>query len=257
MNKTARVLITVALCFIAYSIAFVYFENIMLLIDKVIHYRLLSYFVTFSLIGIPVFAGTFFVNDDHKIAKNLGLGGNVLRALLIAAIFSLPMFIGGLIFNRLNPHILIPNLIAKTICAAFFEELYFRGFLFGQVFKNTKAGFIPSILVCAVLFGLGHMYQSRDVSVLIGIFLTTFSGAIFFAWLFVEWNFNLWVPIFLHTFMNLSWGIFIVSDNALGTVNSNIFRGITIAVAIIVTLLYKKRKGLKLAVNRETVWIKN
>ena len=86
--------------------------------------------------------------------------------------------------------------------------------------------------------------------------MTTFMGSVFFAWLYVEWNFNLWVPVFLHMLMNLSWFIFSVSDNALGNVSSNLYRGLTIALSIILTLIYKKRKGEKLLVNRETIIIK-
>ncbi|MGQ9620357.1 MAG: CPBP family glutamic-type intramembrane protease [Bacteroidales bacterium] len=92
--------------------------------------------------------------------------------------------------------------------------------------------------------------------VLIGVFLTTFSGAIFFAWLYIEWSNNLWIPVFLHTFMNLSWEIFKVSENAPGNIKSNIFRSLTIAIAIIVTIMYKRQKKLKLEVNIKTLFWK-
>ena len=57
--------------------------------------------------------------------------------------------------------------------------------------------------------------------------------------------------------MNLSWEIFKVSENALGGVTSNVFRGATIAVAIVATIIYKKRKGMKLVVNKQTLWWKS
>jgi len=228
----------------------------MQLIDGFINYRLFSYFITYIIIGVPIFLGTCFINRNYNVFINLGLSKNILRGLILAIIFTLPMFIGGLIFYKFNTEITIPNLIAGTILAGLFEELYFRGFLFGQIFRNTRLGFFPSIIFGAIVFAVAHLYQSRDFSTMTGIFITTFLGAIFFAWLFVEWDYNLWVPIFLHTLMNLSWDLFNISDNALGNINSNIFRGLTIALAIILTILYKRKYGQKLAINRNTLFMK-
>ncbi|MEI7492164.1 MAG: CPBP family intramembrane glutamic endopeptidase [Bacteroidota bacterium] len=225
----------------------------MQIIDVLFNYRLFSYFITYIFIGVPLFIGTYFINNNYNILNNLGLSKNILRGLVLAIIFTLPMFIGGHIFYKFNQEIIISKLIAGTIFAGFFEELYFRGFLFGQIFRNTKLGFLPSIIIGALVFAAAHLYQSRDISTMTGIFITTFMGAIFFAWLFVEWDYNLWVPVFMHTLMNLSWILFNISDNALGNINSNIFRGLTIAVAIILTILYKRKQGQTLSINRNTL----
>jgi len=86
--------------------------------------------------------------------------------------------------------------------------------------------------------------------------MTTFLGAILFAWVYIEWNSNLWVAIFLHLFMNLSWMLFSVSENALGDNYANVFRVLTIALTIIGTIAYKRRQGVELAINRNTLWRK-
>ena len=86
--------------------------------------------------------------------------------------------------------------------------------------------------------------------------MTTFMGAGLFAWLYVEWNYNLWLPVALHFFMNLSWEIFAVSDNALGGLEANLIRGLTVLLAITGTLFYKKKQNIPLAVNRDTLWMK-
>ena len=253
MSKTTRNVIITLICFLVYCFALEYFDKVMQFIDKAFNYRLLSFFITYIIIGIPIFLGTFLINKKFNVFNSLGLSKNILQGVILAIIFTLPMFIGGLIFYKFNTEITLPRLIASTILAGLFEELYFRGFLFGQIFRNTKLGFIPSITIGAIVFAVAHLYQSQDFSIMIGIFLTTFLGAIFFAWLYVEWDYNLWVPIFLHTFMNLSWDLFNVSDNALGNITSNIFRCLTIAVAIILTILYKKKHGQKLTVTRNTL----
>lgn len=242
--------------FAFYYIGFKYFEAIMLFLNKAIQQTLISYLLTYIVIGIPIFIITCLLNKSPDFFRFLGLRSNILKGLFVGIVFSLPMFIGGYTQSKLIDNISLPDMIAKTIFAGFFEELYFRGFFFGQLFRKTKLGFLPAIILCSLVFAAGHLYQSQEPGVLAGVFMTTFMGSVLFAWLYVEWNYNLWVPVFLHTFMNLSWYIFSISDNALGTVNSNLFRGLTIAISIMLTLVYKKRKGEKLLINRTTLWAK-
>lgn len=225
-------------------------------INEYIHYGLLSYFITYVLVGLPIFIGTYLVNRSSAIFSSLGLSANVFTAMAAALLFTAPMFIGGLLLYPIGTVSSVPNLIAKTIFAGFFEELYFRGFLFGLLFRFTKLGFVPAILLGAIVFGMGHLYQSDEATVQLGIFLVTFMGAGYFAWLYSEWRFNLWVPILLHTFMNFSWAMFDMSDHAAGNLYANLLRGLTIALSIIATLVYKKKKGERLAVNKHTLWMK-
>ena len=151
---------------------------------------------------------------------------------------------------------LVSATAAGTIVAGFVEEMFYRGFLFGQFYKYTKLGFILSIFIGAIIFAVGHLYQSQDTIELIGIFLITFMGAIFFAWLYVEWYFNLWVPIFLHALMNLVWHIFEMDETALGGVIPNVLRALTIVFAIVFTVIYKKRNNQKLKISKKTLIIK-
>ena len=248
-------LLIVVAGFAIYYFLFQNFGSIKVALDKFTHRGLISYLITYLIIGIPVFIATYIINR-RSIFESLGLSKNIWTGIWTSAIFTIPMFVGGLIFFKLRQEIELENLLAGTVVAGFMEELYFRGFLFGQIFRNTKIGFIPAIFLGALIFASGHLYQSQVASELVGIFLVTFSGAIFFAWLFVEWKYNLWVPIFTHTLMNLSWDLFDLSNNALGGMQANVFRALTIITAIALTIFLKKRKGEKLAVNRETLFSK-
>lgn len=248
-----RNIVLIIIGFVLYYLGFKRFETIMLLVDKYIHFRLASYGLTYVIIALPLFAVTCIVNRDLSFPRHLGLQSGILRGMAIGIIFTLPMLIGGVFQYGLTDNISVPNMIAKAVFDPFFEELVFRGYFFGLLFRNTKLGFIPSILVCSLIFASGHLYQSQDPVTLLGIFTTTFLGSILFAWLYVEWNYNLWVPIFTHLLMNLCWHIFSVSDNALGTMSANIFRGLTIALSIILTLTFKKRRGEKLLINNSTL----
>lgn len=255
MNKTLKNSIIVIIAFLIYYFLRRYFKEILDYIDIIIKLPILSYFITYVVLGIPIFIGTIVIHKDRRIFSHLGLKSNLIHGALFALLCSLPMFAGGMIFFSPNHEITITKIVIVAIFAGIFEELYYRGFLFGQIFRYTKIGFIPAIILGAILFASGHLYQSNEISILVGILVTTFLGAVFFAWLFVEWQYNLWVPIFLHIFMNLSWEMFSVSENALGDIESNIFRGITIAMAIIVTIIYKRHKKIKLEVNKKTlIW---
>lgn len=252
-KETLKISLLVLLSFAAYYVLFLNFKSIKSGLDKVSQQGLTSYILTYLILGIPIFLGTFLIDRKTNVLESLGLSKNILKGLWTSMIFTLPMFVGGLLFFEFNHVIKFENLIAGTLVAGFIEELYFRGFLFGQLFRKTNLGFITSVLFGAIIFAFGHLHQSQNINELIGIFAITFSGAVFFAWLYVEWNFNLWVPILTHTLMNLSWSIFEIDNTALGDLKANIFRGLTILIAISFTVLYKRRKKQQLTIIRQTL----
>ena len=215
----------------------------------------LSHILAYILMGIPLIVGTMLIASPKDFFSALGLSSNPLKGAGLALFFTLPMFIGYAIMFDFAGFDLDDFLIG-ALSAGFFEELYFRAFLFGMIYRFTKFGFFPSIIIGAVWFGSVHLYQSTELNMLIGIFLTTFMGAFLFAWMYSEWKFNLWVPAFMHLFMNFSWMLFEVSDTALGNTWGNIFRYSTVTFAIAFTVIYKLRTGIPLEITRDTLWMK-
>ncbi len=190
-----------------------------------------------------------------NIPENLGLNNGLITGLLFSIITVSPMIVSSSIIGKIGDNLDFGTLLHNTFIAGFFEECFFRGFLFGILFRKLKWGFIPASILGGVIFGLGHIYQGSTFIETIGIFAITTIGAVWFSWLYIEWANNLWVPIFLHTLMNLSWILFEVSDNALGGLHMNIFRIITIALTIIITIRYHKKRGLN--INRKNLIINN
>lgn len=191
---------------------------------------------------IPICVAIGLMFGFKNILKELCLDKNILNGLAFSLIVVSPMIISSAFIGKIDIEINVTSLLHKTLFAGFMEEVLFRGFLFGLLFRRIGWGFIPASVLGAVIFALGHLYQGSDTSELIGIFLVTFIGSAWFAWLFIEWKENLWIPIFLHILMNLSWTLFNVSENALGGVSTNIFRMITIGLTVIATILYNNRK---------------
>jgi membrane protease YdiL (CAAX protease family) len=190
-----------------------------------------------------------------NIPEKLGLNKGVIIGFLFSIITVLPMIVSSAIIGHIGDNLDFGTLLHNTFIAGFFEEYFFRGFLFGILFRKLKWGFIPASILGGVIFGLGHIYQGSTLIETTGIFAITTIGAVWFSWLYIEWEKNLWIPIFLHTLMNLSWILFEVSDNALGGVYTNLFRVITIALTIIITILYHKKRGLN--INRKNLIINN
>jgi membrane protease YdiL (CAAX protease family) len=256
MRQNHRVLVITTITFgLYYVINKFYFHDLDEYLTNRTGIRLMGYFLSYIIVGFPMFLGLFITHKPGEILNSLGLRYGFFKGFLIALIVTLPMLIGYSIFLKFNEDLSINWIFIGSIFAALFEEIYFRGILFGQVFRFTRIGFIPSVAIGALIFALGHLWQSTDVSVLTGIFIITFLGAGLFAWLYIEWDNNLWVPIGLHLFMNLYWELF-SGTNALGGKYENMFRIITIISVIAGTLLYKKYKGLKLEINRSNLLIK-
>ena len=133
-----------------------------------------------------------------------------------------------------------------------FEEIFYRAFLFGLLFRFAGWGFLPAAVIGAVFFGAGHMYQSGELLEAMGIFAITAFGAVWFSWLYVEWDYNVWVPISFHTFMNFYWGLFDVSETALGSWLANGLRIAVVAISILLTLLISRRNTPRTVAG--TVW---
>jgi membrane protease YdiL (CAAX protease family) len=183
--------------------------------------------------------------DFGRVAAELGLRANAGRAILLAFLFSLPMMIGYPIATR-SAQFNASIFFKEALFPGVFEEFLFRGFLIAQLFKSGRLGFLPSVLIGAVAFGLGHLYQGGSFWILTGIVLVTALGSGWFSWLFIEWGRNLYLVMALHAFMNLWWSVFNAGDNALGGATANVFRFATVAAAIVVTIIMAKKTGFRI-----------
>ncbi len=258
MRRSLSVIVITLLSFgIYFFLSRAYFSELRHWINGFIPNLGISHIIVYLIVSLPVVLGASIINEFKRCQTTLGLKRSIVKGVFFPFLCTIPMFIGFAFCFPVNTDLTSDQILITGVAAAFFEEFIFRGFLFGQIFRFTKLGFIPAILLGAALFAAMHLYQSNDLATLIGVFLTTFMGAVLFAWLFAEWSYNLWIPIFLHFFMNLAWMLFSVSENAFGGFYANIFRILTIALAILLTLLYKRKKQLPLVINKGTIWMKN
>ncbi len=201
---------------------------------------------------IPTLIVLFIFHKPTEVFRELGLEKGVLSGFKYAFFFTLPMLIGYYFLGHYNNEKTIVENILKAFRDGFREEIFFRAFLFGQLFRQVKLGFIPAVVINGLIFGLLHIYQAHNIAESFGIFGITFAGAIWFAWLYIEWEENLWLPIFMHFFMNFYWHIFSTENSALGGLMLNLPRILTIALSIYLTIKTIRKTG-KLTINKSNL----
>ncbi len=98
------------------------------------------------------------------IVSELGLSKGFIKGLTFGLLATLPMIISSAIMFKLSVDIFSFTILIAVILGPVMEEILFRGYLFGQLFKREKWGFIPASLIASVFFGIGHLYQSNTRS---------------------------------------------------------------------------------------------
>jgi len=182
-----------------------------------------------------------------------GLSRRVLQGIGVGILSSLPMalLMGSAVRWRMNLD--LQELTAAALLPGFMEELFFRAFFFGWLFRLARAGFLLSVATASIAFSVGHLYQAHSPLEAGLVLLVTGAGAAWFAWLYVEWEYNLWVPITLHILMNAWWLLFDGGASAVGGGIENLARSLTIALSIALTLRMARLRGRR-NVNRVTLW---
>ncbi|TQV73573.1 CPBP family intramembrane metalloprotease [Aliikangiella marina] len=182
-----------------------------------------------------------------KFATDIGLVAKPLYFILWSLLLSAPMLIGFSLTASISPSLTISGFFTSSVFPGFFEEIFYRGFLFYLLWKKFSWNFVLAALASALTFGLGHWYQGGDWISALQIVLFTGIGGVWFAWLFKEWK-SIWLPIGLHILMNAYWYIWEISDTAVGSQTANVIRLVTIVLSIGVTLWLRYKKQLPVAV---------
>lgn len=203
--------------------------------------KYLNSFLTHLIWAAPVLLTSLILFGKDAIRIS-GLSAPVLKGFSVAALSCVPLFLTfGLFFDftkSLDGHYIFNN----SLLAGIFEELVYRSLFFGALYGLLNWKFWPAVLANAAIFSFGHLYQAHDLLSSVLTVLITGIGAVWFGWIYIRWNYNLWVPVFLHTLMNMSWAIFEVGDGtAAGGIISYVARVLVIVVSVIITLRYTQK----------------
>ncbi len=245
MSKNIRFFSVFILGFVVYYFFDLFcFKSIQHFTKEFFHSKAIAHVSAYSITIIPLIITLKVLFPKNNIFDLFSLNQSVIKGFSLAFIGTLPMLAGYIIHFRGISSINPESLFINTLSSAFFEELIFRAFLIGTLYRFTRLGFLSSILIGSLLFAQVHLYQSQNTSELIEIFSITFIGSVFFAWVYFEQNFNIWSAIFLHFLMNLYWEIFNVSENVSGNLYGNLYKFLSLFL-IIAIIVYHKRKNKK------------
>lgn len=183
---------------------------------------------------IPVLA-TWWLYGGKNLLTELGIDKGFSKGLLFGFVATIPMAIGYAIVSGFSWNMDLTGFMYGSVQAPFTEEIIFRAFLFGLLYRKAGWSLWAATLFDGIVFGAIHIYQGDSAMQAAMVFLASGAGAVWFSWMFKEWNWNLWIPMFLHAFMNFWWGGFEMADNAAGGLWANVFRVMTIAFTVYVT----------------------
>jgi membrane protease YdiL (CAAX protease family) len=192
--------------------------------------------------GIVPIVGALLIFGTKGFWGRMGLAKGFWEGLGIAFVMTLPMLIGYAWIADFTVSIQWGrDFLFGSVAAPFFEELFFRAFLFGLLYRYAGWGLWSATLLDGLVFGLIHIGQGDSLGSASAVFAVTAAGAVGFSIIYKEWEWNLWLVIFLHAFMNFHWMAFDMAENAAGGFWANVFRMATVVVAIVWTVLHAKK----------------
>jgi membrane protease YdiL (CAAX protease family) len=155
--------------------------------------------------------------------RQLGFDQPIGEAMGFVLLAVLPLLLVYLLLEGLNPDFSWTYFVFSALVAPVFEEILFRGFLFGQLMKWVKWPFWAAAMANVVPFAWSHLYQSNGtITEDLSILLLIGSGAFLFAWLYKEWDFNIWVLIGYHAAANALFYIFSPGDTVIANTLSTV-----------------------------------
>src|SRR6266849_6120360 len=90
-----------------------------------------------------------------------------------AIVAAFPMLLAFALTSSINARMSVLSVGVGCFVAPFAEEVLFRGYVFGQLYRRARWGFWLSALIPSVLFAFGHAYQASGFWELVGIFAVT------------------------------------------------------------------------------------
>jgi membrane protease YdiL (CAAX protease family) len=169
--------------------------------------------VNFLMIGIIVAIAFKMLSIDFSLGfKKAGLKAGLKKYAwigVVAGILSFVAFFVGLYPFNYRPTIwkIIFEGIVYYIGVGIIEELYVRGLFLNileNLFKNRQNKTQIAIMISSIVFGLGHVPGMIGMGVFVIAFkvISTIGMGLYFGMIYKKTS-NLWVPIIMHTFIDI------------------------------------------------------
>jgi membrane protease YdiL (CAAX protease family) len=175
-----------------------------------------------------------------KMLEMLGLNKGIAIAFLLAFVAALPHLLGMQYLYGFNYGVSFADFWVEGIHPGYYEEILFRGFMIGILIRYAKWPAIIPLVLSSLLFAMGHLYQAHNIAESLAVFCTAFGAGTGFYLFYKYTNWNLWFPLFLHSFMDTATTISNWQGTITMSLQDNIFRGITILLVIYISYRINK-----------------
>ena len=141
MNRTNFNLLVLFLFFgIYFGLDQLFFASVQSKMSNLIHNRALGHMTAYVLSLLPLFLAALLLKpkDQETLMSKFGLNGSLGLGIGVGALVTLPMFIGYAFRFTLIKEPDFNSLIINSVSAGVFEELIFRAYFFGLVYRYTS-----------------------------------------------------------------------------------------------------------------------
>lgn len=204
-----------------------------------------SVLASFSDIFIVGLVALFATNFHFKkLFEISGLVKDIKKPIIFILLIFIPVFIVLYFLVGIKETNYGSSFLWNSIGGPFTEEVVYRGLAIGVLVKICNWNKFIACILPSIFFGIVHIWQGEDFTSALGIVLITALGGIYFGWLFLKWDFNIWPAVFMHIAMNSVWSIFELGENALGGQVGNINRLIMVALGVALTYYFTSSKTI-------------
>jgi len=204
---------------------------------------------------VPLGVAAIVVGPKRCISA-LGLDGSVWTAAKVGLIATAILPITYALIAPVSSDNIGQDIFGGAILPGIGEEILYRGMLFGLLFRFAGWGFFPAALFGAAVFGIGHFYQGNSILEFLGIFGITAIAAVWWSWIYIEWDNNIWMPAAFHILMNMYFAIFDVAEGTLGSWSFFAIRAVVCLISIALTVRHAKKRGYFKITGRDWFWQK-
>lgn len=112
--------------------------------DFIFTYKSINYILNYLIAGLIPAAALLLLHRPGTILYRLGLTHGFGRGMLFGTLSTIPMLAGYAVIGSFNRETPPDHMFTFIVVAGFFEELIFRGFVFGELFRTARWGFLPA-----------------------------------------------------------------------------------------------------------------
>lgn len=137
------------------------------------------------------------------------------------------------------------------------KEIFLRGFVLGQLFRNAKWGFIPAVSIYPIIVLIKDLILKANSIEAFLQFADLLLLSAWLSWMYIEWNYNIWFLFILNViigYVSLMFNIEAIAFN-IESLYQVIIQIVIIAISVVLTLHHNRRKSKRFKINSKNLFL--